>query len=310
MSCALNVLCAIPALFFGADSPATFSEFARSSTTIVDATIREYTDQGHAVLTVHSAFLGKESPKLLTGIRTSSTTPLVDLLPPGRRAVLFLQGTELSDSTARFAVRDRDGQIEYECRDWRNATKPEWMTAARLAEAIRIARAVRIELSEAVIDPAKPTDAVLRCFIRNEADKPIVLAKGYRNDAARLISGRLSLVMHEQRKPPSLEKDQPATSIEIAPGDEALLFELPLSEILLIEGGRPGRWSWNWPRRSEPPRSPLYKWREPGLNDEAVFEAIVDFRESGAAARAVPGESPFLRFGHSERLTLKIRKSN
>ncbi|MBC7817914.1 MAG: hypothetical protein IAG10_13565 [Planctomycetaceae bacterium] len=312
------VLMAAPNLRADYDPP-TFEDLARDSTAIVDATVVSVSEEGHATLQIHKHLLGKEAPTLLVGIDLTCTPDrnlLKDFLRPNNRYVLCLRDNKVFESGARFHVRETDGKVEYEYRDWRFPSKNHWMEPARFAEVLRAARAVRLELSDEVYDPVLPSKATIKCFVRNETDKPMVMPKGY-SESTWLTAGGVTLAQRRATdlpsKPTSAGKvDRPARpTIEIPPGKEVLLFELPLDEILIKDRSAP-KWRWDWMRRPAPPLSPIHLWRKPGYQFAAVFQVDVNLFAKAAVGppdylpeKVLPGE-----FARSNRVTLKVKPTS
>ena len=292
----------------------TFEDLARDSTAIVDASVVTISEEGHVTLKIHKHLLGKDAPATLVGFHTSRDPDrkLRDFVMPKSRYVLCLHENKLFEEGARFHAREIDGKVEYEYRDWRHPAKNHWMEPARFAEVLRVARAVRLELSEEVYDPVEPSKATIKCFVRNETDKPIVLPEGY-SEFTLLAGGPVTLrgrsAREQQSKPSSAGKvDPPARpTIEIPPGKEELLFELSLDEILIKDRSAP-KWSWDWMRRPEPPLSPIHKWRKPGYHEATGFQVEVNLSAKVGVVPSefhskdpVPGE-----LARSNRVALKV----
>jgi hypothetical protein len=83
--------------------------------------------------------------------------------------------------------------------------------------------------------------------------------------------------------------------VVITPGKEEILFELALAEILASPNDKERLdWAWTWDRRSEPPLSPIHKYRKPGYEETATFFVEVQVGSDRAA---------------SDPVTLKVRVS-
>src|SRR5262249_6081178 len=102
--------------------------------------------------------------------------------------------------------------------------------------------AVRLIIPNEVFDPDNPSDNLIRCIVRNNTKAPVELLEGYSSGTLRaeIEEGRV-LVLHE-RTPVE------AKGVKILPGNDALLFELPLQEILLkpASANDAGTWVWRW----------------------------------------------------------------
>jgi hypothetical protein len=155
-----------------------------------------------------------------------------------------------------------------------------WVVLAVLAVAPRAAAApapeekpgpaegVSIELSLSVteFDPYTPSKGVVRCVLHNNGKQAVQAPAAYDGRTVVLHGGQVDL---RPRKP--LGKDDVKT-VAVEPGKDQVLFELSLDDIL--KGNRrDGDWSWDWPRRPEPPLSPIHKYRQVGYVDEAGFQA-------------------------------------
>jgi hypothetical protein len=293
----MRFLCAVVLSFVlaspsrcAAEELPTFEDLARKSTAIIDATVVAVSAEGHASLTIHKHISGRDAPNLLVGIALNGTPDrtLKDFLMPKSRYVLFLQMNKLFDAGARFHVRESGGKLEYEYRDWRRAGKTVWMTPSRFAEVLRVARAVRLELSDEVYDPVKATKATIKCFVRNESDQPLVLPSGYSKITDLAGNGiwlRQGIGGGERSNPPKLECEN-ERMIEIAPGKEGLLFELSLDEILL-KNPDSSKWRWDWPRRSSPPSSPVFRAQTGNYQDNIDFQVYVNLSGDEEAQRRV-----------------------
>ena len=296
------------------DAP-TFEDLARDSTAIVDATVVAISEEGHATLHIHKHLIGKDAPTTLVGIGLRCTQQLKDLIQPRGRYVLCLNGDKLFEAAARFHTREIAGKVEYEYRDWRHPGKNHWLEPVRFAEVLRVARAVRLQLSDDDDDPVKPLKSTIKCFVRNETDKPLVMPQGY-TELTCLMAGGVMLGPMRAVDPPKPKSagtvgDPARPTIEIAPGKEERLFELPLDEILIKDRSAP-KWRWSWMLRPEPPLSPVHKWREPGFHDHVAFQ--VDVNLSANLRAALPfyllGETRPGEFARSNRALLKVKPAS
>jgi hypothetical protein len=128
---------------------------------------------------------------------------------------------------------------------------------------------VHLSFSVAEYDPSKPSRAVLKCGVKNNSDLPVYVPVGYDGGKIRVQSGLLTLGKNQGAK-------EHLKVRRVWPGMQQVVFELPLDDILL-GAGRPGAaWRWDWPRRPEPPHSPIHKYRKPGFVDQASFTVRLD----------------------------------
>ena len=127
----------------------------------------------------------------------------------------------------------------------------------------------RLSFSVEPFDPSRPSGAVVKCVVRNDTPTAIHVPVGYDGGYVRLQAGQLSL-----RKIRVGKDDMRLAWVE--PGQEQVIFELPLDDLLRVAPGGEPAWVWDWPRRPEPPRSPIHKYRQPGFVDEASFAVSLD----------------------------------
>jgi hypothetical protein len=118
-------------------------------------------------------------------------------------------------------------------------------------------------------DPATPSDGVMRCEVRNDSPYPLHVPVGFDGGYVKVKSGGLTLRRLSKRK-----DDVRLAWLE--PGEKVVVFEMPLEEVLLAAGKPGATWQWTWDRRSSPPLSPIYKYKEDELVDQAPFTATID----------------------------------
>lgn len=134
---------------------------------------------------------------------------------------------------------------------------------------------VNLVLSERELNPAKPK-GTLECVVQNDTSKPVEVPVGYDGEQVLLRSGQLTLhPAFSSRDQSSPKQENRLKMAVLRPGQEQVVFELPLARILRLDEQADREWSWNWPRRPEPPRSPIHRWRHPGFNPQAVFQAKI-----------------------------------
>jgi hypothetical protein len=128
---------------------------------------------------------------------------------------------------------------------------------------------VRLSFSTEEYDPSKPSKATMKCVVQNNSPSPVHVPVGFDGGYIRIQSGLLTLGKGKKTK-----EDVKLDWVE--PGQEQVIFELSLDEVLQGTGERKGPWLWNWQRRPEPPRSPIHKYRKPGFVDQASFTVSLD----------------------------------
>jgi hypothetical protein len=127
--------------------------------------------------------------------------------------------------------------------------------------------AVRLSFSVEEYDPSAASRAVMRCVARNDTAEAIEVPVGYDGERIRIQSGQLTLYKTK------MKGEGDVKLVRVEPGKEQVAFELPLDQVLGGAKGPAAPWRWDWPRRPEPPRSPVHKYRQPGFVDQAAFSA-------------------------------------
>jgi hypothetical protein len=130
--------------------------------------------------------------------------------------------------------------------------------------------AVRLSFSAEEYDPsaASPSQAAVRCVVRNDTAEAVEVPVGYDGERVRVQSGQLTLYRR-------MKGEGDVKLVRVEPGKEVVVFELPLDQVLGGARGPADPWRWDWPRRPEPPRSPVHKYRQPGFVDRATFSATL-----------------------------------
>lgn len=131
--------------------------------------------------------------------------------------------------------------------------------------------AVQHSFSVDQFDPANPSDAVLKCVVRNNSPRPVHVPVGFDGGHIQLHSRGLNLVKTKR------EKDDVKLDW-VEPGKEQVVFKLPLKDIFMITQEN-HRWHWTWQRRPVPPLSPIHKNREREFVDQASFIVSIDLGE-------------------------------
>lgn len=144
------------------------------------------------------------------------------------------------------------------------------------------ARTVSVEVSFSVetYDPAKPSKAMMKSVLRNGTSMGLHVPVGFDGGFVRLRSGSLTLYKSKRGK-------DDVKLVWVEPGQEQIVFELPLDDLLVKAGKREGQWHWSWDRRPEPPLSPIHKYRQPGFADQASFIVTLDLGDRSLNSEAV-----------------------
>jgi hypothetical protein len=137
---------------------------------------------------------------------------------------------------------------------------------------------VQLSISVPEFNPAQPKGAI-RCVVTNRTARAIEIAGRYDGKQIALIdpSHRWPLRLWDR------SRDRPDPQmVVIEPGQQRVLFEFPLAEILRrqdphsvrrdFEAGRRVL-VWDWPAMPAAPPSPVYVGRDSGLVDKVVFHA-------------------------------------
>jgi hypothetical protein len=125
-------------------------------------------------------------------------------------------------------------------------------------------------------NPFTPSKGVVTCVLVNNSADPVEVSIGYDGEKNRLRAQSMRpLTLYTKEK----GKDD-GKRIKIKPGQEQVVFELPLDEILFQGVDQPRQlkertWSWQWEARPEPPASPIHPWRKPGYTEKATFWAEI-----------------------------------
>jgi len=125
-------------------------------------------------------------------------------------------------------------------------------------------------------NPRTPSKASVKLTLKNEGKTPIRVPGRY---------GEETLALHGQsgRWPLKLSRANDLGPkgglIEVKPGEERVLFILPLDDIL-HNGHDPAKlatrdWRWDWSARPTPPLSPIHDLRAKGFVSEATFWGAV-----------------------------------
>jgi hypothetical protein len=151
---------------------------------------------------------------------------------------------------------------------------------------------LQLSISVQQFDPAKPTGAI-RCVVTNRTDRAIEIAERYDGK-------QIALIGHSHRWPLRLwdrTRDRPESkTVVVEPGQQRVLFEFPLAEILRRQDPNTVRQDfqagrrllvWDWPAMPAPPPSPIYVGRDGEPVDKAVFRAELTVEDAVIASNEV-----------------------
>lgn len=172
--------------------------------------------------------------------------------------------------------------------------------------------AVRLIIPDEVFDPDNPSDNVIRCVVRNNTNKPIEVPADYASGQplyGNMLLGPLTADIGEpDRLLLCIRAANKREKVRVAAGDEHLVFELPLQEILLntFPSNEASAWEWKWgapwfgQHSDLPPTSPI---GERGEWRSVTFQARLPFNESetGVEYRWVESNHARLRVKGDER---------
>src|SRR5207253_2483696 len=131
----------------------------------------------------------------------------------------------------------------------------------------------RLAISVKEYDPGAPGKAFIRCFVRNETAKEVAVPLGYDGQQVRLRSGDL-LLSRSAPKGRSLLR-----FVRLAPGQERLVFELPLDEVL-VRTGAGSAWTWGWETGLRPHSHSLYLEHNRARSSTLRSRALIhDYRQ-------------------------------
>jgi hypothetical protein len=137
-----------------------------------------------------------------------------------------------------------------------------------------------IRLSVDSYDPGHP-QGTLTCLLKNDS-RGAVFVPGEYDGRQLVIYGRgkthraESWLWKPYRPGTDLKPEESvAPELRIDPGETKAVLELSLKEILTPRTGANRSWAWNWPNRTEPPKTPIHGWRRPGFEENASFYAEI-----------------------------------
>jgi hypothetical protein len=139
---------------------------------------------------------------------------------------------------------------------------------------------LKLTISVEEYDPFDPSKGSVKCVMVNRSAEPIRVSLGY-DGKTNLLKAHGQGHSHEVQLYPLKRTKAEPKQIEIKPGEEAVVYELSLDEIL-FQGvrGDPRKnedrtWGWGWIARPESPPSPIHRWRKEGFLETASFWAEI-----------------------------------
>jgi hypothetical protein len=151
--------------------------------------------------------------------------------------------------------------------------------------------AVTLTISVKEYDPFTPSKGVVKCVVRNDDARAVSVPAEYDGRLAALVApaGERPLTLRDR------DRFAEARLVEVAPGKERVVFELPLDEVLLQTPGAAKKWSWGWDARPQPPKTPLHQFDDKeGFVEQADFRAVL--KVGGAEVK-------------SDKVVLKVKPS-
>jgi hypothetical protein len=129
---------------------------------------------------------------------------------------------------------------------------------------------VTLQFSVQEYDSAGGSKATVKAVFLNNSKGAVMVPITLGSPALKLQGGGVWLVQRDAGKAVTAYK-------EVTPGQELVLFEESLDELLLGPGkGKEARWDWTWDKRPAPPLSPIHDRRDPKkLVPEAAFSLTV-----------------------------------
>jgi len=138
---------------------------------------------------------------------------------------------------------------------------------------------IKLVISTDAYDPSEPSTATIKCVAVNKSADPVEVRVGYdsRVNVLRAKGKHLRWDMTLYRFERSGDEPKP---IRLKPGEEKVLFELPLDEVFLQRPApqRKPKWRWDWMARPQAPITPIHRFRERGFAERVTFwaEALVN----------------------------------
>ncbi len=166
---------------------------------------------------------------------------------------------------------------------------------------------VKLSISADRYDPMALSGATVKCSVENKSKQPIEVPVGYDGTAVRLCGKAPAMIWAETlsislwhpgptpgggrpgmvSKPPKLDQKQ------VLPGQQQVVFELPLDAVLLnkklpqTETSIHRDWYWSWPARSSPPHTPIHLARGDGFADQTSLWAVIEIAGKSLSSEMV-----------------------
>lgn len=161
--------------------------------------------------------------------------------------------------------------------------------------------ATNLFISVEEYDPFKPSKGLVQCIVVNRSNNPVEVFLEYdgRRNQLRADSGEVKNHPGWELRLRPLTRKEELKRVRVKPGEELVVFELSLDEILLqgfgeglrrIDQGQ--KWGWDWEAKPAPPPSPIHRWdsvnwRVKEFLEKAVFWALVELQGTELASEKV-----------------------
>jgi hypothetical protein len=114
----------------------------RQITSVVDATVTDFTPQGHARLRIHGTIKGNDAPAVIKGVHLSCEggSPQAYGMKKGSRYIVLMKGNDLYEEASYFPVEERRGELVCDASRYSGwfGDRARWMTVADLSKQIRL----------------------------------------------------------------------------------------------------------------------------------------------------------------------------
>jgi hypothetical protein len=119
-----------------------FQHGMRQITSVVDATVTDFTPQGHARLRIHGTIKGNDAPAVIKGVHLSCEggSPQAYGMKKGSRYIVLMKGNDLYEEASYFPVEERRGELVCDASRYSGwfGDRARWMTVADLSKQIRL----------------------------------------------------------------------------------------------------------------------------------------------------------------------------
>jgi hypothetical protein len=114
----------------------------RQITSVVDATVTDFTPQGHARLRIHGTIKGNDAPAVIKGVHLSCEggSPQAYGMKKGSRYIVLMKGNDLYEEASYFPVEERRGELVCDASRYSGwfGDRARWMKVADLSDQIRL----------------------------------------------------------------------------------------------------------------------------------------------------------------------------